>query len=165
MTEATPPPTFTERGGRWVAGQFILMAAVLALGVVFPGSARHPASLLFGVALGGCGAFIGIAGVRALGANRTAFPRPKAQAALVEHGIYSRIRHPLYTSVMLLALGWAAGWQSWPALLAALTLIAWLVAKARREERWLREKFPAYTDYARRVPPFLPRWPGGRRRL
>ena len=50
--------------------------------------------------------------------------------------------HPLYTSVIAVALGWALVWQSWPALLVAATLIPFFAAKARREERWLREKFP-----------------------
>jgi protein-S-isoprenylcysteine O-methyltransferase Ste14 len=75
----------------------------------------------------------------------------------VQHGIYARVRHPLYTSVMLASLGWALIWQSWPAFFAALALLPFFHAKARREEQWLSAQFPGYPDYARRVPRFLPR--------
>jgi protein-S-isoprenylcysteine O-methyltransferase Ste14 len=59
---------------------------------------------------------------------------------------------------MLASFGWALIWQSGSSLLAALALVPFFHAKARREERWLREMFPGYTDYARRVPRFVPRF-------
>ena len=67
------------------------------------------------------------------------------------------IRHPLYTSVIAVAVGWALVWQSWPALVVAAALIPFFGAKARREERWLREIFPEYAEYEKRVPRFLSR--------
>jgi len=53
-------------------------------------------------------------------------------------------------------MGWALVWRSWPALLAALALAPVLCAKARREERWLRQHFPEYAAYERRVRRFIP---------
>jgi protein-S-isoprenylcysteine O-methyltransferase Ste14 len=47
-------------------------------------------------------------------------------------------------------------WQSEPALVAAMVLAWALDRKARLEERWLRERFPEYEDYMRRVRRFLP---------
>lgn len=137
--------------------QFALMSAVLLSAVAGRGSLR--AGWL--VAVGGVafivGALLGVAGARALGRFRTPFPKPRENARLVQHGIYARVRHPLYTSVMLLSLGWALCWQSVVALLLALAQIPFFIAKARREERWLRERFPDYEEYARRVPAFWPR--------
>jgi protein-S-isoprenylcysteine O-methyltransferase Ste14 len=104
------------------------------------------------------GGFFGIAGVRVLGRNRTPFPQPREESELVQHGIYGRVRHPLYASVMLASLGWALIWQSVVSLVAALVLIPFFHAKARREECWLSKQFPGYADYARRVPRFLPRF-------
>jgi len=78
------------------------------------------------------------------------------QSQLVQHGIYAVIRHPLYTSVISVSLGWALVWQSWPAILVAAALIPFFHAKAHHEERWLREKFPEYADYERRVRRFIP---------
>ena len=59
---------------------------------------------------------------------------------------------------MLASLGWALIWQSWQAFIASQVLIPFFHAKARREERWLREQFPDYADYERRVPRFIPRF-------
>ncbi len=75
---------------------------------------------------------------------------------LVQHGIYARLRHPLYTAVFCAVLGWSLVWQSWPALAFSLALGVFFDAKARREESWLREKFPEYPDYERRVRRFIP---------
>ena len=75
---------------------------------------------------------------------------------LVQTGIYGLIRHPLYTAVFCGSVGWALVWQSWPALLAALALAPLFDAKARREERWLRQKFPEYAGYERQVRRFVP---------
>jgi protein-S-isoprenylcysteine O-methyltransferase Ste14 len=66
------------------------------------------------------------------------------------------MRHPLYTAVIWAAMGWSLIWQSWPALATSLALAAFFDAKARHEERWLRQKFPDYADYERRVRRFIP---------
>jgi len=148
---------FLARGGAWVLTQFVLMAAVIGLGVIFPGDWTRVPVMATGVGLLVAGGYFGIAGVVVLGRNRTPFPQPRAQSELVMRGIYSRVRHPLYTSVMLVSLGWALIWQSVASLAAALVLLPFFHAKARREERWLCEKFAGYADYAKRVPRFLPR--------
>lgn len=140
-------------------GQTILMASVLALGPLFRGNASQ--SGLWIVIVGGilvvAGAYLGIAGVIALGHNRTPYPQPLETATLIQHGIYSRVRHPLYSSVMALCLGWSALWHSIPAFLAAIVTALFFWAKAVREERWLTQTFAEYPDYASRVPRFLPR--------
>ena len=76
---------------------------------------------------------------------------------LVQRGIFSLIRHSIYTGVIFASLGWALVWQSWPALLIALGLMPFFDAKARREEKWLREKFSEYGEYESRVKRFIPR--------
>ena len=93
----------------------------------------------------------------ALGSNITPFPKPSEKAQLVRRGIFSLIRHPIYTGVMFASLGWALVWQSWPTLLMALVLILFFDAKARREEEWLREKFSEYGEYEKCVKRFIPR--------
>jgi protein-S-isoprenylcysteine O-methyltransferase Ste14 len=148
---------FLERGGLWVLGQSVLMLGVIGLAVRYPGDWTQFVLMIAGLLLFALGGIIGIAGVLALKTNRTPFPKPCENSKLVQGGIYARMRHPLYTSVILASVGWAGLWQSWPAGLAALALIPFFSAKARREERWLREKFPDYGDYERRVPRFLPR--------
>jgi protein-S-isoprenylcysteine O-methyltransferase Ste14 len=88
--------------------------------------------------------------------SRTIFPRPQAGSSLVTRGIYQRIRHPLYASLMSLSAGWGLFWGSWPALLAGLVLTVFLRMKAAREEQWLGARFPEYAHYARQVRRFIP---------
>jgi protein-S-isoprenylcysteine O-methyltransferase Ste14 len=159
MPDARSSNSFVLRGGIWVVAQSLLMLAVIGLGVMFPGDWTRIPMIVIGGVLFVMGGYFGIAGVVALGRNRTPFPRPRAGAELIQHGIYARVRHPLYTSVMLVSLGWALIWQSVAAFIAALTLIPFFYAKAIQEERWLHQTFSGYADYARRVPRFLPHLP------
>jgi protein-S-isoprenylcysteine O-methyltransferase Ste14 len=147
---------FFQRGGSWVLGQSVLLGGIVLLSVIFRGGGFSGVMVKSGVVLLIVGSGIALAGALALGRNLTPFPKPTKQAQLVRHGIYAVIRHPLYTSVIAVAIGWALVWQSWPALLVAATLIPFFHAKARREERWLREKFPDYANYELRVRRFIP---------
>jgi len=156
MTEPGQPNRFFARGGAWVMVQAVLMSLVIALAVRFRGAWQGVPSAVMGGACLLAGCYFGIAGAWVLGRNLTPYPQPRAGAALVEHGVYSLVRHPLYTSVMLMSLGWALLWQSAASLGAALVLIPFFHTKARREERWLRREFPAYQAYESRVPRFIP---------
>jgi protein-S-isoprenylcysteine O-methyltransferase Ste14 len=147
---------FLQRGGGWVVGQMALLAGVIAGGILWRGQWQGAATTLVGALLLLAGAVCGIAGTAALGRNLTPFPRPAVAAQLVQTGIYGLLRHPLYTAVFCGSLGWALVWRSWPALVAAMLLAPFLDAKARREERWLRVRFPDYADYQRRVRRFIP---------
>jgi protein-S-isoprenylcysteine O-methyltransferase Ste14 len=148
--------SFTKRGGLWVMGQSFLMIGVIALGLFFRGQWHNRASIVVGAGLFVLGGILGITGVRALGRNRTAYPKPMEGATLVQHGIYGLVRHPLYCSVILVSLGWGLLWQSGPALWAAAVIAIFLNSKARREERWLGEKFPEYAEYQKRVSRLIP---------
>jgi protein-S-isoprenylcysteine O-methyltransferase Ste14 len=158
MSNAATAGGFLRRGGLWVVAQTAFLLAVFAGAVAFRGDAPRAGLALAGAGLFVAGGCLGVAGVRALGRARTAFPKPREDSRLIQHGIYARVRHPLYTCLMLLSAGWALLWQSGPALGVALAQIPFFVAKARREERWLREQFPAYADYASRTPAFIPRF-------
>jgi protein-S-isoprenylcysteine O-methyltransferase Ste14 len=147
---------FLHNGGLWVVAQSVLMLAVLGLGPGLRGPAWPWGCLARGVALFVFGGWLGIAGVLALGRNRTAYPRPVPDSTLVQHGVYRLVRHPLYSSVIFVSVGWALAWSSGAALALALALAVLLDAKARLEERWLREKFPDYAAYAGRVRRLLP---------
>ncbi len=148
--------SFVERGGLWVTGQFVLLAVVLlsALGAEWDVSSTvHRWAALTLLATG---AWLGIAGVIALGNNLTPFTKPHDDAHLVRHGVFSLVRHPLYASLMLLCAGWSLLWLSVAGGLATGLLALLLDAKARREEVWLRAKFPEYADYERRVKRLVP---------
>jgi protein-S-isoprenylcysteine O-methyltransferase Ste14 len=147
---------FIQRGGAWVLGQSVLLGALVLLAVMFRHGGFPVGVMVAGALLGVLGLGILLAGAVALGNNLTPFPKPAQRAQLVRHGIYARVRHPLYTGVIAVSLGWALVWQSWPALLVAALLVPFFHAKARHEERWLREKFTDYADYEKRVSRFIP---------
>ena len=147
---------FIQRGGWWVVAQNALTIAVVVLAPLVRGDWANAAVRGAGVVLFSLGGWIGVAGVRALGRNRTAFPKPLDDAALVQHGVYGLVRHPLYSSLILASFGWALAWSSVAALTVWLVLTILLDAKARLEERWLREKHPDYSAYAGRVRRLLP---------
>lgn len=148
---------FTQRGGLWVVGQMLLMLTVITAGLVSRSDYHSVVLTVLAITLLSGGVACGILGAVNLGTNLTPFPRPVRTGRLVQTGIYRYIRHPLYLSVICSAFGWSAVRASGPALVAAVILALFLDAKARREERWLRQEFPEYQDYARRVARFVPR--------
>lgn len=147
---------FHNRGGWWVLFQSLLLLAVMSLGIAYR-QTWH--GLVFGWVGGAflfCSAVCGIAGAITLGRNLTPFPVPAQHSTLVQNGIYGLIRHPLYTAVFCGSVGWALVWRSAPAFFAAVALGPFFTAKARREERFLREKYPEYAEYEQRVKRFIP---------
>jgi len=147
---------FIQRGGIWVVGQSVLLAAVFLGGPIWRDQWHSPVSALCGGLLLLLSASCGLAGTISLGRNLTPFPKPTLGVSLVRSGIYGLMRHPLYTAVFCWAVGWALVWRSWPALVTALVLAPLFDAKARHEERCLRQAFSEYSDYERRVRRFIP---------
>ena len=75
---------------------------------------------------------------------------------LVTEGPYKIIRHPLYGAEVITIVGVTIGHWSLPAVLLSLIWLSLQIRRAQNEERVLRASFPAYGDYARRVPMLLP---------
>ena len=148
-------------GEGWVVGQMLLLLGVAAsgateLGHLSLGSPVRVGGLVAGPVLIFAGGILVARALHDLGGSLAAVPRPKPDAALVETGIYRRIRHPIYAGLVFLALGWALFSWSGVALLLALALAVVLDLKARLEERWLVARHPAYTSYSLRSNRFLP---------
>ena len=121
----------------------------------WPDAVRWPA-LLAGAGLLLMGAGLAFFGASSLGRNLTPLPRPKDDATLVETGAYRLVRHPIYGGIILMAYGWSLIAQSWLTLAYATVVFLFLDLKSRREERWLKEKFPGYAEYSKRVRKLIP---------
>ena len=105
----------------------------------------------------GLGALILIVkGLIDLGKNLTPLPYPIDNGELVQTGIYSIVRHPLYSGLIFAALGWTLWQMSISHLIASAILLIFYDIKANREETWLTEKYPDYSEYRQRVKKLIP---------
>jgi|SRR6266566_3945255 len=150
--------TFTERGGWWVAAQLPVLLIALLLPVssdYAEGGFVHPVQFV-GLTIAIAGLALVALALVTLGDALTPFPRPRTRARLRTHGVYAALRHPVYAGLIVAGFGWALAWMSPLGLLWTLAVAAFLDRKAAREERWLRERFSEYGDYARRVRKFIP---------
>jgi protein-S-isoprenylcysteine O-methyltransferase Ste14 len=94
-----------------------------------------------------------------LGQNWSVSLELRENHQLVSHGVYQRIRHPMYASIWLWGLAqglmlanWFAGWSVIP-VFAAMYFI-----RMPREERLMCDEFgDAYRNYARRTGRVFPR--------
>lgn len=147
-----------SRGYFYVAVQFLLIALLFT-------APRQPEPYgivsetigLIGVGIIALGAIILVTSFLRLGKSLTANPVPKEDGVLVTSGLYSRVRHPIYFGLLVLATGVVldAGW--WPQVIIALMLYLLLNIKAQFEETLLAQKYPDYKAYAQKTPRFFPR--------
>ena len=115
-----------------------------------------PLSLIAGSLI----AFAGLA-LRALASGHIA-----KNEQVTDTGPYAATRNPLYLGSMLLAAGFGiAALSGWIVFAMAVMFVAIYVPVIRSEEAYLRSRFPAYGDYARRVPRLLPSIAGTRAAL
>ncbi|MFT4119965.1 methyltransferase family protein [Bradyrhizobium sp.] len=87
--------------------------------------------------------------------NSFAAPVVKLQAdraqRVISTGPYARVRHPMYSAMILFFAGIPLLLGSWWGLAMAPLLLALLTVRIRIEERTLRDGLPGYADYAARV--------------
>ena len=82
--------------------------------------------------------------------------------ALATSGPYAYTRNPLYLGSLLIGIGFAVAARSWWVGVALVVMFfAIYLPVIRDEENFLRQKFPEFEDYARRVPRMLPRLGAG----
>ncbi|MEF9943576.1 MAG: isoprenylcysteine carboxylmethyltransferase family protein [Burkholderiaceae bacterium] len=139
--------------GTLVGLQFALLAVILA--------STAPSAIargwVFALPLFALGTVLGL---WALGYNKIGNfnirPEVRDGAELVTRGPYRRLRHPMYTALLLMAAGLVAidPRLARMALFGALFLV--LDTKARREEVLLTARFPQYLAYKTKAARFFP---------
>ena len=90
-------------------------------------------------------------------ALRVVFPEPAKEAKLLQTGLYSRMRHPIYAGLIWMAYGIGIAGGPVPHLLFAIGLHAVLHYKSIHEEKFLAKKFRGYKKYAATAGRFFPR--------
>ncbi len=97
---------------------------------------------------------------KALGRNWSVSLQLKEDHKLITHGIYARIRHPMYTAFWLMALAQALLLPNWISGFAGIAGFGTLYAlRVRHEERLMLEGFGAeYQAYMNRTGRLLPKF-------
>ncbi|GAB4518492.1 MAG: hypothetical protein OHK0046_26170 [Anaerolineae bacterium] len=83
-------------------------------------------------------------------------PEPNNRVPLVQSGLYRTIRHPIYTGVLIAALGVGIAHGSLLVLAISLVFIPFFTFKSRFEEQLLKTAYPEYPDYMQRTGRFVP---------
>lgn len=145
---------------RFVAYVFVVVQGVLIVAIVLvperndwplPPVAHGVAWMLVGIAIAA-----GLWAARWLGVGLTPSPLPNGRVALITHGPYRWVRHPMYSAVMLgmAAVAWMA--RSFVAAALGAGLIALFAVKSRWEERYLTAGFAGYAEYRAKTGRFVP---------
>jgi protein-S-isoprenylcysteine O-methyltransferase Ste14 len=136
----------------WVWGQTALMLLVAVAAPLMAHRVDPRWIRWLGAGIMAAGVWLLVWGFRSLGRNLTPGTEPLPNAELVTSGAYAHLRHPIYGGLVLLLAGYTLAWGNWIlALVVGIVALQYFQAKARAEERWLVQRFPAYEDYMRHV--------------
>jgi protein-S-isoprenylcysteine O-methyltransferase Ste14 len=165
LTMAFRTKRTVERGGFF---GYRLVAGVLIVGMLAAGRLLHVSSQsqLWETtpALGVVTDCIVVAGAAftvwariTLGRNWSAEVTFKQDHELIESGPYALARHPIYTGLIVMALGTAINYGRAISFALLVALCGGLWWKARQEERVMSSHFPdAYAEYKTRVHAIIP---------
>lgn len=141
-------------GWLWVLGQGVIAVAFL----LSPWSPHGTVAIVIGVPVALLGGLVAVAALRSLGDALTPTPVPRETSTLHTDGIYSVVRHPIYTGLLTIMLGLLIGAGSGLGALWWAVAIAFFTAKSRWEDRLLRERYgDAWERWARTTGALLPR--------
>lgn len=148
-----------------LAASFAHLAYISGPGI--PGVWWRPWMIVIGYFLVVAGVLLWYRAVRSLGLGtllmQDVYQQTNVQFA--DSGLYALIRHPIYSAAMHITFGLSFIHANWYALLVAILIPIFFFGWVRLvEEKELLQHFPAYADYRRRVPAFLP-WPQNELRL
>ncbi len=94
-----------------------------------------------------------------LGTNWSITLQVRDQHQLITHGVYRRIRHPMYTALLLHAVGQALvipNWLAGPSYLVPFVIL--FAGRVRAEERMMLEQFgDEYAAYMKKSKRLVPR--------
>jgi protein-S-isoprenylcysteine O-methyltransferase Ste14 len=116
----------------------------------------HIGTIIAGFALLYFGIILRIIALLTLSQGFSTAIEAKADSKLVTSGVYKYIRHPLYSTVFIMAMSGSIIFSStycW--LIVGIT--CWgLLFRIRKEESFLNQQFPEYREYCKRTKRIIP---------
>ncbi len=109
-----------------------------------------------GAGLGILGLLVGGLSFRALGRNFRVFAAPRRSGTLVTSGIYSLVRHPMYTGVIVGLGGYVLMFGSLYSIPLWIAVTTLYTVKSIKEERIIEAKFPEYREYRKNTWRLIP---------
>ena len=144
----------TEQKSRaYVAAQSVVFVLFALAVLVQPRAVAPPpegTARLAGTALALAGLLLMVVAIVNLRRVIQIAPSPREGGHLVTSGVYRYFRHPIYTGIVLIAIGLFLRQPSVPVAVAAVVVIAFLAAKVRFEESLLLVRYPDYAAYRAR---------------
>jgi protein-S-isoprenylcysteine O-methyltransferase Ste14 len=102
----------------------------------------------------------GLGGYLVFNSHRSVFGLEARQIGLIDSGVYSRVRHPMYLGTMVFCSGFLFIMTSILSLGVLAALLVFYNEMANYEERELiRTLGQEYAEYRSRVPKWYPAWP------
>jgi protein-S-isoprenylcysteine O-methyltransferase Ste14 len=149
-----PPAERAESPASRQRHQMLLNVALLLIFVSIPGLRlalfRGRLVPVIGLGVEVAGALLYLWSMRELGRNWSGEISIKQHHRLVRSGPYARLRHPMYTALMVMAIGTAIVSNQLHAVFGVVLMAYAYVRKIGLEERWMREEFgAAYDEYRR----------------
>jgi protein-S-isoprenylcysteine O-methyltransferase Ste14 len=153
-------PTWAAPLGWTTKSTWLILSTILARSGLLSFTAASVAILIYVLLFTGLGAWLRIWGSAYMGAaivQSGAMHGSADRRSMLADGPYRHTRHPLYLGTLLHTLGLAVLWPPSGAVFLVATIWILQFRLALAEEPFLTAQFgQPYTDYAARVPRFLP---------
>jgi protein-S-isoprenylcysteine O-methyltransferase Ste14/rhodanese-related sulfurtransferase len=145
---------------RSIAHGYILLALIILIGAPIENwYFQIPVPLwqsVVGIVISITGVVLMIASRIALGRNFRVYAAPRRSGTIVMSGLYTRVRHPMYTGVIMTVGGWVFMWGSLYTIPCWIGVVILYLLKISREEPILVAKFPEYKEYQERTWRLIP---------
>lgn len=104
------------------------------------------------------GAVLNVIGRFYLGGNWANHIKIYKDHKLVNKGLYKVVRHPLYSSIMMMFIGGCISYLNIYTFILEITVfVPFMYYRAKQEEKLLSQRFPEYTNYKKSTGMFLPK--------
>ena len=142
----------------WVGAALLFGRPGVAGPLLHPFYQRGPAMAWTGVGITLCGFLWAWWARLHLGRQWSASVTLKEGHSLIRSGPYRLTRHPIYSGLLLAALGSAVVQDTWAAVIGFVLVTLGLWVKSRQEERLMASAFGVeYAAYRAEVPALVPR--------